>query len=347
MKNASASSGADYLASLGAVINKVSLTSIGGPKNNSVEKSFNTDSTVKSYGANQGPLRGLTGTSDTRLETITLIGKIDLIDLAEKYLEQIDKDLKQVAMSVKILDVNLNNGNDLNNSLILKTKNPPAYIDNSSQGFLLGIGNLSQSQSFSNPGFEATDFINSLFLKITNNDTKVLASPTLILSESKDEIADGQEIGGTDSELSTSSIGRPKGNESFVTVGTKVITKYNVIQNENSPPSCEAVFGTAGLTFGARVHKVSSDGYVSFSLSPELSSISSTLDSGPCGVVNVLSIRRLDTGTIRVKSGDTFALTGVVSDTETEVKTKLPIIGNIPLLGNLFKNQQKTSNKSN
>ena len=90
---------------------------------------------------------------------------------------------------------------------------------------------------------------------------------------------------------------------------------------------------------------MSSDGYVSFSLSPELSSISSTLDSGTCGVVNVLSIRRLDTGTIRVKR-DTFALTGVVSDTETEVKTKLPIIGNIPLLGNLFKNQQKTSNKS-
>ena len=89
-------------------------------QNNSVEKSFNTDSTVKSYGANQGPLRGLTGTSDTRLETITLIEKIDLIDLAEKYLEQIDKDLKQVAMSVKILDVNLNNGNDLNNSLIFK-----------------------------------------------------------------------------------------------------------------------------------------------------------------------------------------------------------------------------------
>lgn len=346
MKNASASSGADYLASLGAVINKVSLTSIGGPKNKSVEKSFNTDYSVKSYGANQGPLKGLTGTSDSRLETLTLIGKIDLLDLAEKYLDQIDKDLKQVAMSVKILDVNLNNGDELNNSLILKTNNPPAYIDNNSRGFLLGIGNLSQSKSFTNPDFPATDFVNTLLLKITSNDTKVLASPTLILSESKDDISSGQEIGGTDSELSTSSIGRPKGNESFVTVGTKVITKYNVIQNEGSPPSCEAIFGTAGLTFGARVLKVSSDGYVSFSLSPELSSISSTLDTGTCGVVNVLSVRRLDTGTIRVKDGDTFALTGVVSDTETEVKTKTPILGDIPLLGNLFKNKQKTNNKS-
>ena len=113
-------------------------------------------------------------------------------------------------------------------------------------------------------------------------------------------------------------------------------------QNQNSPPSCEAVFGTAGLTFGARVHKVSSDGYVSFSLSPELSSISSTLNSGTCGVVNVLSIRRLDTGIIKVKDGDTFALTGVISDTETEAITKTPILGDIPLLGNLFKNRNKT-----
>ena len=346
MKNTSASSGADYLASLGAVINKVYLTNIGGPKNDSLEKNSEQNYSVKSFGANQGPLRGLTGTTDTRLETITLVGDLELISLAEDYLTEIDQSLNQVAMSVKILDVNLSNGNESYNSLKLKTKNPPMIIDNNSLGFSLDIGNLSQSSMSFNPDFNGTtDFINSLFYKISSNDTKVLASPTLILSESKDDLSSGAEVAG-DLELSTSSIGRPRGNESFVTVGTKVITNYNLVQQENSLPVCEAEFGTAGLTFGARIHKVSSNGYVSFSLSPELSSITSSLNSGTCGLVNVLSIRRLDTGIIRVKDGETFALTGVISDNETEIETKLPIIGDIPLIGIPFRNRSKNVTKN-
>ena len=346
MKNTSASSGADYLASLGAVINKVYLTNIGGPKNDSLEKNSEENYSVKSYGANQGPLRGLTGTTDTRLETITLVGDLELITLAEDYLKEIDQSLNQVAMSVKILDVNLSNGNDFNNSLNLKTKNPPMIINNNSLGFSLDIGNLSQSSMSFNPDFNGTtDFINSLFYKISSNDTKVLASPTLILSESKDNLSAGAEVAG-DLQLSSSSIGRPRGNESFVTVGTKVITNYNLIQKENSLPVCEAEFGTAGLTFGARIHKVSSNGYVSFSLSPELSSITGSLNSGTCGLVNILSIRRLDTGIIRVKDGETFALTGVISDNETEIETKLPIIGDIPLLGIPFRNRSKNVTKN-
>ena len=91
MDNTSAASAADYLATLGAVITKVSLSEAGTKNATQVEASFNQDSSVISYGANQGPLKGLKGTSDTRLETITLIGTIDLLDLAENYLKQIDK----------------------------------------------------------------------------------------------------------------------------------------------------------------------------------------------------------------------------------------------------------------
>ena len=59
-----------------------------------------------------------------------------------------------------------------------------------------------------------------------------------------------------------------------------------------------------------------------------------------------LSIRRLDTGTIKVKSGDTLALTGVITDTESEIFTKWPLIGDLPLIGKLFKSKSKGSKKS-
>ena len=95
------------------------------------------------------------------------------------------------------------------------------------------------------------------------------------------------------------------------------------------------------------MHKINSDEIITFSLSPEISNISSTNTVGSCGLVNILSIRRLDTGSIKVKSGDTLALTGVITETESEISSKWPIFGEIPLIGNLFKSKTKGSKKVN
>ena len=93
---------------------------------------FKIDKSVDSYGSNLGPLKGLIGTSDSRMETITLIGSINLIKLAESYIHQIDKPLKQIAMKVRILDINIDDEEDLANSFALKTRltKPSTYIFN-------------------------------------------------------------------------------------------------------------------------------------------------------------------------------------------------------------------------
>ena len=49
-----------------------------------------TFSSVDSYSASSGPLKGLIGTTDSRLQTITLIGSSELISLAENYIKQLD-----------------------------------------------------------------------------------------------------------------------------------------------------------------------------------------------------------------------------------------------------------------
>ena len=55
-----------------------------------------SDLPVMSYSSQYGPLTGLTGTTDSRLNTITLVGDSKLITIAEGYLKQIDL-RKQVA----------------------------------------------------------------------------------------------------------------------------------------------------------------------------------------------------------------------------------------------------------
>ena len=78
---------------------------------------------VRSYGGNEGPLLGLIATTDDRLQTITLIGTPDLIKVAETYVKQLDLRQRQVALTVRILDVNISDNKNIDNSWAFRQGN--------------------------------------------------------------------------------------------------------------------------------------------------------------------------------------------------------------------------------
>ena len=122
MNQISASSAADYLANLGASVTKTftittSVTS-GASQSQAVQGASTSSTTtdqsetsVKVYGATIGPLVGLIATTDERLQTVTMVGEKYLIDLANGFLQKLDVKQKQVALSVKVLDVNMSDKN--------------------------------------------------------------------------------------------------------------------------------------------------------------------------------------------------------------------------------------------
>ena len=73
-------------------------------------------SEVETLSAQQGPLLGLVGTTDGRLNTVTVVGESRLIALAESYLKQIDLRRRQVAVKVQVIDVALDNDKAINSS---------------------------------------------------------------------------------------------------------------------------------------------------------------------------------------------------------------------------------------
>ena len=97
------------------------------------------------------------------------------------------------------------------------------------------------------------------------------------------------------------------------------------------------MLGTAGLTFGARVSKIDDNGFVSFSLSPTIAAVTGTQNVEGCGPRSILSVRRLDTGSLRVRDGQTLVLTGVISDRDAQQVRKWPILGDFPLIGQFFR----------
>ena len=421
-----ANSAADYLANLGARVSKTNTTttaiSQGVPQSQQVSQASTTSTTqsstittVNSYGADNGPLLGLQATTDSRLSTITLVGSPPLVAVAETYLRQLDLRQRQVALSVKILDVSLDNQKEIDNSFAFRYGNNfivndsgqmlgafgsllPPTADAFGRGYpqdftfevgpdgkitstappgynSMGGGNLgpafyppgNQASLFKdatrrNPGlaYPPDNFYNFVKAKIESSSTKVLASPTLILSENSEELRTGDDqlavniqslsSGGSGSGGSggssgggggsaSAAIGRTKANESYVTVGEQVITNYTVTTGtQGNGNSCQPQFGIAGLTFGARVSKIDDNGFVTFSMSPAISATVRQFPVQGCGPIDILAIRRLDTGSARVRDGQTLILTGVISDRDTEAVTKWPILGDIPIIGQFFRN---------
>jgi type IV pilus assembly protein PilQ len=125
------------------------------------------------------------------------------------------------------------------------------------------------------------------------------------------------------------------------------VTSFEVKQDVNGNNFCQPVFSNAGLTFGARVEKIDDNGFVTFSLSPEISAeVGNPQTVANCGNINIINSRTLDTGNIRVRDGQTLILTGVISDTDVQAVTKWPILGDIPFIGQFFRSSNGDRSKN-
>ena len=355
LNQANAASVGDYLATLGAKISKVLVrgSSVDGQElgDSFVNTAELNENFINSYGSQGGPLQGLIGTVDLRLQTITLIGTNNLILTAEKYIKSLDVRHRQVALSIKIIDVSLTK-NDTTNNVFDLTSGSTYLINNG--GLAILTGNQAAripSGGVVDPSVATVDgnnlgnnnFANWIEMKIKNENAKIMASPTLILGENSDAMVSG--VASADGGLDSAAIGRPFANEGFVKVGETVTTSFDVT-TEEGVTTCSATSGTAGITFGAKVDKIDDNGYVTFSLSPAISAVTKTETVGSCGTASTLSVRKLDTGSIRVKNGNTLILTGVLKDEDNVTTSKTPLLGDIPILGRLFRRNSTVKRKS-
>ncbi len=83
--------------------------------------------------------------------------------------------------------------------------------------------------------------------------------------------------------------------------------------------------------------KVNNDGYVTMNVHPEVSLV--VLGTPGAGGVQVPLIHiREATTTVRVHDGDTLVISGLINDQDTKAIQKVPLLGDIPFFGQLFRN---------
>lgn len=87
--------------------------------------------------------------------------------------------------------------------------------------------------------------------------------------------------------------------------------------------------------------RITSNGYVTMDVSQTANDLQGFTDFN----APIVNQRQADT-TVAVKDGDTIILGGIIRNTVTSTVRKVPLLGDIPILGNLFKSTDKRNNKT-
>lgn len=158
-------------------------------------------------------------------------------------------------------------------------------------------------------------FLLSLEAQITSGNAKILTDPSIVVQE---------------------------GQQANISVAEKVLAS---IQTQVDPLSgvrtTIPVLEDAGLILNVNLEKVDDNGFISLSVNPRITSPGPTVDfdSGDDAVnrITLLNTRQLNSGLIRLRDGQTLILSGIIQESDQTTESKVPILGDIPILGALFR----------
>jgi type IV pilus assembly protein PilQ len=135
--------------------------------------------------------------------------------------------------------------------------------------------------------------------------------------------------------------------------------KIEITRNQPVPQlnfneqTATAVFGGfQDKTFGNKLvvrPSVNKDNYITLSVKPEISNKVSDFHfqfQGADVFSPIIDTRTLDSNVL-IKSGDTLAIGGLLSDQVTKSHTKVPLLGDVPLLGYVFQSHENERVKRN
>jgi len=133
-------------------------------------------------------------------------------------------------------------------------------------------------------------------------------------------------------------------NEATVIVGENVITELEPVENTSA---CKQKFTEVGLNVRTVLRRIDDNGFVTFSIFPVLQAPDKTVTVPGCGsqTITTVASRALSSGFSRVRDGQTLLLTGVLNDREVTVSKKVPLLGDFPLFGSLFRSSANERRK--
>lgn len=335
----SAAAAASFLTAQGAItqvpIERVTIEVIGGNDGIPARTVESSQPEIFALRAEDGDgpllLRGLSIVTDERLNSITLLGTPRKVQIATEFITQLDIRRRQVAVNLRVIDVDLNAADQVGASFT-------SALGDASFGSAAGLGIfnfggstpripfLQEERPIGVPPVAglgggafnfATQFIAQLQAVVTNGQAKIITDPTLVVQE-------GQSAG--------------------VNLTQEIITDVVTEVDEEGAITVETEKGEAGLSLDVNVERIDDNGFVTLSVEPSISAPTATQRAGTFDIT-LLAQRSLSSGTIRVRDGQTLVLSGIIQESDRTIVSKVPILGDIPILGALFRSTERANER--
>jgi general secretion pathway protein D len=114
-------------------------------------------------------------------------------------------------------------------------------------------------------------------------------------------------------------------------------------------PTVDITYTNIGITLIV-TPRISANNTIALKLIPEVSNVEAERDvqtvAGLANTANIYAIRKVETRVL-IPSGNTLVMGGLIYDTLNRQKTKVPILGDLPLLGQAFRSTAKKRDKRN
>lgn len=132
------------------------------------------------------------------------------------------------------------------------------------------------------------------------------------------------------------------GEEANILIGTReAYVTSTVSQAQSTTTTSEDItFIDVGVKLKIKP-EVNDEGFVKLTLTPEVSSVGRTLTTANKNEIPIVDTTTTTT-TVLVKDGYTVLIGGLIKDEIVTTKNKIPLLGDVPYIGNLFRN---TDNK--
>ncbi len=294
-------------------------------------------------------LQGLQVSTDGRLNAITLVGEPRKVEVATSFLTQLDARRRQVSVNVKVIDVNLLNQDTANASFSFGVNDTQFLQDQGSAALNFGGDNPALNETFvRRPRGDES----SIFEELPEGRIREITIPTP--SEFPDKflgLLEAQVTSGNAKVLTDPTLTVQEGQQATVKLVQEIVQSVETeIDGDSGVRTVTPVIGEAGLVLTVNVEQIDDNGFVSLSVSPSVSSIGATQSfesgGGAANTISLLSEREISSGLVRLRDGQTLILSGIIQDQERSNISKVPILGDIPLLGALFRSTEKASERA-
>ena len=134
------------------------------------------------------------------------------------------------------------------------------------------------------------------------------------------------------------------GNKATIFVGDEIPVPKSNDSSTSTTASTSIEYKTAGITL-AYVPRINEDNQITASVFVEVSTPVADFKLSSGAVVYRITTRSAQTN-VRMKDGDTLVIGGLISSSEAKSLNKVPLLGDLPVIGQFFQSLSKSKTES-